>query len=190
MDHDPSTDEAKKGFIWVLEPSALVDGVKSTTRYRKAGSNKKSGKGRHPAPERQRSGAKGGKAARKVARLRRSARCEGSRPRGREDMPLQHVELPALNITSQPPTPSSMWTPGGVETFFSAASRSSTPLPTQQTIYDFGDIDGVTSIVPNGPLFPEDRGPSCVNDPTTFHSLTADDPMSSDLGPTVHRVEL
>lgn len=68
------TDETKRGYIWVLEESALVEGVKSTTRYRKHNPNRKGGKGETPAPLRQRSGAKGGKAARKSAKMRKSSR--------------------------------------------------------------------------------------------------------------------
>jgi hypothetical protein len=45
--------------------------VQSTTRYRKHGSNKKTNRARVPAPLRQRSGAKGGRAARRAAKLRR-----------------------------------------------------------------------------------------------------------------------
>ena len=71
------TDETKKGYIWVLEESALVEGVKSTTRYRKHNPNRKGGRGETPAPLRQRSGAKGGKAARKSAKMRRSSRMGG-----------------------------------------------------------------------------------------------------------------
>lgn len=82
------TDETKKGYIWVLEESALVEGVKSTTRYRKHNPNKKVGKSETPAPQRQRSGAKGGKAARKAAKMRRSSRMDEPNPfRLEEDTP-------------------------------------------------------------------------------------------------------
>ena len=53
--------------------------MKSTTRYRKHNSTKKAGKAEAPAPQRQRSGAKGGKAARKAARMRRSLRMDEPR---------------------------------------------------------------------------------------------------------------
>ena len=52
----------------------MKEGVKSTTRYRKTSSNKKGIKPEHPAPQRQRSGAKGGRAAKKAARQKRSLR--------------------------------------------------------------------------------------------------------------------
>ncbi|KAL8824212.1 MAG: hypothetical protein Q9191_005220 [Dirinaria sp. TL-2023a] len=67
VDQVPPSEDAKKGFIWVLAESALQEGVKSTTRYRKQNPNKKSCRTEHPAPQRQISGAKGGKAAKKSA---------------------------------------------------------------------------------------------------------------------------
>jgi hypothetical protein len=48
-----------------------MHGVQSTTRYRKTGGVKKTGVGGSPDYRRQRSGAKGGRAARRAARLRR-----------------------------------------------------------------------------------------------------------------------
>ena len=57
--------------MWILTEDAIRHGVQSTTRYRKHGSNKKTNRARIPAPLRQRSGAKGGRAARRAAKLRR-----------------------------------------------------------------------------------------------------------------------
>ena len=57
--------------MWILTENAIRNGVQSTTRYRKHGSNKKTNRARIPAPLRQRSGAKGGRAARRAAKLRR-----------------------------------------------------------------------------------------------------------------------
>lgn len=48
-----------------------MNGVQSTTRYRKTGGVRKSGLSGSPDYRRQRSGAKGGRAARRAARLRR-----------------------------------------------------------------------------------------------------------------------
>lgn len=76
MEQISAIDETKKGYIWVLEESALTEGVKSTTRYRKHNPNKKVGKGETPTPQRQRSGAKGGKAARKSTKMRTSSRMD------------------------------------------------------------------------------------------------------------------
>ncbi|KAK2733400.1 hypothetical protein FQN57_002140 [Myotisia sp. PD_48] len=62
----------KSGNAWVLTSKAIAQGVQSTTRYRKPGVHKKTPKSEHPAPQRQRSGAKGGRAAKKAARYRRA----------------------------------------------------------------------------------------------------------------------
>ncbi|KAI9781006.1 MAG: hypothetical protein M1816_002603 [Peltula sp. TS41687] len=66
VEQDPASGDSKKGFVWVLEPSALSEGVKSTTRYRKPGPVKKSGRSDSPALQRQVSGRKGGQASRRV----------------------------------------------------------------------------------------------------------------------------
>ncbi|KAF2812889.1 uncharacterized protein BDZ99DRAFT_381656 [Mytilinidion resinicola] len=72
-------EEAKKGFMWRLTDSAIREGVKSTTRYRSKLPNKRGCRSQNPAPQRQASGAKGGQAARKAARLRRSERLRDTR---------------------------------------------------------------------------------------------------------------
>lgn len=43
--------------------------------------------------------------------------------------------------------------PDHADSFFDTASRSLTPFHTERTVYDYGDIEGVTSMVPDGPLF-------------------------------------
>ncbi|KAL8785167.1 MAG: hypothetical protein Q9213_003513 [Squamulea squamosa] len=178
VDQDLPTDDAKRGFIWVLEPAALVHGVKSTTRYRKSGSNKRVAKSGHPAPERQRSGARGGKAARNAAKIRRSTRINIPRSWNPEDIPLQSIETPLSNMADPPLTPSSLWTPDGMESFFSSASRSLSPISTGQSMYSYGDISGVSSVMPNGPLFAEDCNSIDANDVIDFHSFIPDDGMA------------
>ncbi|KAL8850605.1 MAG: hypothetical protein Q9221_004475 [Calogaya cf. arnoldii] len=172
VDHDLSTDEAKRGFIWVLEPSALADGVKSTTRYRKSGSNKRVAKAGHPAPERQRSGARGGKAARNAAKIRRSTRIDPARRWNPEDIPLQSIETPLLTLANQPSTPASLWTPDRLDRFFSSDSPSLTPSSTGQSMYSYGDISGVSSVMPSGPLFADEgeSGSAYTDDLIAFHS--------------------
>ncbi|KAI9801897.1 MAG: hypothetical protein M1833_002211 [Piccolia ochrophora] len=66
VEQDNHSDETKKGFVWVLDPSAITEGVKSTTRYRKTGSSKKGGKTEVLAARRQASGRRGGRAARRA----------------------------------------------------------------------------------------------------------------------------
>ncbi|EEQ86600.2 forkhead domain-containing protein [Blastomyces dermatitidis ER-3] len=67
----PDGTPKKTANVWVLTKEALQNGVQSTTRYRKLGTHKKSSKSEHPAPQRQSSGAKGGKAAKRNAKMRR-----------------------------------------------------------------------------------------------------------------------
>jgi forkhead-containing protein len=67
--------------FWRLTEDARKHGIQSTTRYRKHGNHKKSIRPEHPAPQRQRSGAKGGRAAKIAARFRRTNGHE--RKRGR-----------------------------------------------------------------------------------------------------------
>ncbi|KAL8814571.1 MAG: hypothetical protein Q9223_006217 [Gallowayella weberi] len=152
VDQDLPTDEAKKGFIWVLEATALADGVKSTTRYRKSGSNKRVARAGHAAPDRQRSGAKGGKAARNAAKVRRSARIDRPRSWHPEDIPLASIETPLPPMGDQPLTPASIWTPDG------------------QSMYSYGDIAGVTSDIPDGPLFAEEGENMDTDNLMAFHS--------------------
>lgn len=57
--------------MWVLTDEAIKNGVQSTTRYRKTGAGKKPLGSRAPAIQRQRSGAKGGRAARRTAARQR-----------------------------------------------------------------------------------------------------------------------
>ncbi|KAL8808448.1 MAG: hypothetical protein Q9200_004249 [Gallowayella weberi] len=170
VDQDLPTDEAKKGFIWVLEATALADGVKSTTRYRKSGSNKRVARAGHAAPDRQRSGAKGGKAARNAAKVRRSARIDRPRSWHPEDIPLASIETPLPPMGDQPLTPASIWTPDGMESIFGSASRSLTPLSTGQSMYSYGDIAGVTSDIPDGPLFAEEGENMDTDNLMVFHS--------------------
>jgi hypothetical protein len=68
---NPGQQARKANSVWILTEDAIRHGVQSTTRYRKHGSNKKTNRTRIPAPLRQRSGAKGGRAARRAAKLRR-----------------------------------------------------------------------------------------------------------------------
>ena len=155
VEQTPPSDDSKKGFIWVLAESALQEGVKSTTRYRKQNSNKKSLKTAHPARQRQLSGAKGGKAAKKSAATAKKM----SRPRrtARTDRPS-----PSL-YEGQPDSPSHSQLTGDYEGFqhspyhgpYYHYTRSSTPLSTisaPRAAFDYGDIMGCTPDS-EGPLF-------------------------------------
>ena len=65
--------------MWRLTEEARRDGVKSTTRYRSKQPNKRGHRTQQPQPQRQASGAKGGQAARRSARMRRSNRMDAYR---------------------------------------------------------------------------------------------------------------
>jgi hypothetical protein len=58
--------------MWRLTDEAIREGVKSTTRYRSKQPNKRGHRTQQPQPQRQASGAKGGQAARRSARMKRS----------------------------------------------------------------------------------------------------------------------
>ncbi len=73
--------------MWMLEPSAVKDGVKSTTRYRKRVLKKSSKKSRNPCPRRRQSGAKGGRVQ---ARLRHAAK-----PEKLDDLRIGELEIRA-----------------------------------------------------------------------------------------------
>ncbi|KIX08199.1 uncharacterized protein Z518_02855 [Rhinocladiella mackenziei CBS 650.93] len=74
-DRDHSHGHSRKAnSAWILTKDAVKNGVQSTTRYRKTGGAKRSLASQVPAIQRQRSGAKGGRAARRAARQRRQER--------------------------------------------------------------------------------------------------------------------
>lgn len=62
--------------MWRLTEEAIREGVKSTTRYRSKQPNKRGHRVQHPLPQRQASGAKGGQAAHRSAKVRRSHRMQ------------------------------------------------------------------------------------------------------------------
>ena len=153
----------------MLESSAVNEGVKSTTRYRKSAPNKKIGKSENPAPQRQRSGAKGGKAARKAAKLRRSARLEDS-----EHYRLVDRNVGSLRVVNRGLSSPNKRASTGPEVYQAA----SLPYPLQAPLTDrhtssedpesfgFGDITGCVNAYPHEPLFYED-------------SARGEDPISS-----------
>ena len=137
----------------------MEEGVKSTTRYRKINSNRKIGKPYQPAPQRQRSGAKGGKAAKKATKIRRSARFGAPSK-------LRHVETPGRVA---PAVSISNLETGGQLTPDSELARSTNmpyylptpPLSTQSSgldskSYGYGDVTGCSPHLRDDPLFYED----------------------------------
>ncbi|SLM37727.1 Winged helix-turn-helix DNA-binding domain [Lasallia pustulata] len=154
VDQPPPTDEAKKGYIWVLDRSALEGGVKSTTRFRKNVPNKKVGKSEHPAPQRQRSGAKGGKAAKKAAKLRRSARFNESKG-------LPYVDRAAVDAKPAFNTRNSGLSAADTVPYHSSGWPYSIPTPNTtthspdlyETSYGYEQIVGCADGLPSEPLF-------------------------------------
>lgn len=148
-DQIQSPDESKKGFIWVLENSALIEGVKSTTRYRKHNSTKKVSKVEAPAPQRQRSGAKGGKAARKAAKMRRSMRMDEPRtfryldgPRG-DASPSSTAECQSQTYFSSEPY------------YLHSSNTPAESVISEENPYGYSSITGCASGTPEDPLFYE-----------------------------------
>ncbi|KAI4244410.1 MAG: hypothetical protein LQ352_006818 [Teloschistes flavicans] len=179
VDQEPPTDDAKRGFIWVLEPSALHEGVKSTTRYRKSGSNKRLVKPRHPAPERQRSGARGGKAARNFAKIRRSARHQGPVIWDPQDVPIPSIETSTSNMVDRSLSPPSVWTPD--------STGSLTPGAMEHHVYSYEDIAGVTDAIP-GPIFAEDDNDMSGHATLDYPSFVNDEVMASSLSRRLRRM--
>lgn len=102
--------------MWVLTDHALQHGVQSTTRFRRATGSKKAAVNKTPAIQRQQSGAKGGRAARRAAKLKKH---EESQRQGRtiyasqgEATPHSFSQNPRLlardewsSYSYNPPTP-------------------------------------------------------------------------------------
>ncbi|EAS33546.2 uncharacterized protein CIMG_04570 [Coccidioides immitis RS] len=138
----PGGSPKKSGNVWVLTERAIKHGVQSTTRYRKPGIHKKTTKSEQPAPQRQRSGAKGGRAAKKAAKFRRAlqeAQRAGENHSSSRHMQSDNAEGIAAYTThgeqEQPISPANLemnLTLGG---------------------YNFSDLSGCTDLPPESPIF-------------------------------------
>lgn len=126
----------KANSVWILTADALKHGVQSTTRYRKSGPAKKGGGSKGPAIQRQRSGAKGGRAARRAAHLRRHMETPPRTiphvaeeyPHGFASPTISSPQDAWSNISASPATPTDRAT-------------ISYSLP-QQFDYDYSDASG------------------------------------------------
>lgn len=146
--------------------------MKSTTRYRKHNSIKKVGKVEAPAPQRQRSGAKGGRAARKAAKMRRSMRMD-------EPRTFRYLDGPRAVAS-----------PGSTAECHSQAYFSSEPYylhtpnpPTESVIseenpYGYSSITGCASGSPEDPLFYESME-KCNDSVLSYDSLCDSDNLLS-----------
>lgn len=116
---DPAANRGarKANSVWVLTEHAIRNGVQSTTRYRKHNPCKKGMGSKAPAIQRQRSGARGGRAARRAKLLKRSEgsgrKAPTSQPSPRnsvrfglvdEMMPARHEQWSKYSVCS-PATP-------------------------------------------------------------------------------------
>lgn len=153
----------KKGpNVWVLTEEAIKNGVQSTTRYRKQAGSKKSQKSEHPAPQRQRSGAKGGRAAKKSAKTRRVV----------QDSPKREQGLIAAGVTSDPH--------GGLRdlraNYTTAVAECRVPsIATPRFTYDEYDISRIiecANLIPDAPVFNH-------NDSSSNHTRVAGFPIST-----------
>ena len=156
VDQNPSSDDGKKGFVWVLEQSALENGVESTTRYRKIGPNKKTNRLEPAATQRQRSGAKGGRAAKKSAKMRRTGRYEEPRTERHTEEPMQE-STPADNLYehNEPSLDTDLYDLSNVPYFLHTPSSTVQSSTADTSPFSFEDIRGYVSGGRNEPLFYE-----------------------------------
>lgn len=134
--------------------------MKSTTRYRKFNSNRKIGKAEHPAPQRQRSGAKGGKAAKKAAKIRRSARfCEPSSLRYFETSSVVSpaVSVPTMENGVQIVPDSGLAHSNNVPYYLSTPTSSAGSSVLDSKPYGYEDITGCSPHLCGDPVFYEDH---------------------------------
>ena len=162
---DPSN-KAKKGFIWVLEPSAVGAGIESTTRYRQKTVGKRNDNGDHADPKRQRSGRKGGKAAKKSAKLRRSALLDHDNryahyPKSEPTMTFNaHSDEPLRQAS-----PHQEWNvASGLPYYLTPPLSSTQPSFPENGIYDYGGMTENAETQSNGSVF-ERQGQSLFGHP-------------------------
>ena len=143
----------------MLAKSALLEGVKSTTRYRKHNSNKKGLKADHPAPQRQLSGAKGGKAAKKSAATASRIAASKLRKSVRSDRLPSPLQMPNMGRYEEPHHQHGLPYYSGCGPYYHH-TPTSTPLSliSEPRAFDFTNIVGCTPEV-EGPLFYDDTDP-------------------------------
>lgn len=159
----------KANSIWMLTECAIQSGVQSTTRYRKAGSSKKYAPSKIPAVQRQRSGARGGRAASRAARLRKQEEIQ----RVTNSLhTITSVKTPPTSNTSSISTAPDRWsvcdysplTPID-DQLFDPAHQS---LQSQPPLYHYGptsepklDVNGVSE---QGQMFLQERSDQLLPD--------------------------
>jgi len=150
----PPSDDGKKGCIWVLEPSALEHGVQSTTRYRKVGANKKTGRNDLVVTQRQRSGARGGRAAKKTIRARRTNRYDAYQKHLTIEESIQDLyQSSSIYQDMQPALEANLYDLGDVPYFLDTPSTTKQSSIADTHPYGFEDITGVASGLDHKLLF-------------------------------------
>ncbi|KAL2004263.1 hypothetical protein VTN02DRAFT_4778 [Thermoascus thermophilus] len=161
--------------FWRLTDEAIAKGVQSTTRYRKQGNHRKAVKSENPAPQRQRSGAKGGRAAKVAARIRRANHDEPQserRQRPRDGLPRRRpyrsrfsaaAAAAAANVHASISIPIACATGSPAESFFDLGSVVGCPeTPSGSPILFYADAEAEPEGLPlvfgssldgRGPLF-------------------------------------
>ncbi|KAF2656992.1 hypothetical protein K491DRAFT_351273 [Lophiostoma macrostomum CBS 122681] len=122
-------EDAKKSFLWRLTPLAIRDGVKSTTRYRSKQPNKRGHRSSNPQPQRQASGAKGGQAARRAAKMRRSQRVHDGYMRSD---PYAYTSAPAPYEQQGLDSPTEMTFPYPPSPYFASEVNFNDPYNVEQ----------------------------------------------------------
>lgn len=138
---DPSN-KAKKGFIWVLEPTAVGAGIESTTRYRQKTVGKRSDHADNADPKRQRSGRKGGRAARKSAKLRKPAILEHNTSYAH--YPKSELKMTFNTLSDEPlqqNSPHQNWnSTSGLPYYLTPPLSSTQPSFPEDDVYDYGGM--------------------------------------------------
>ncbi|KAI9797322.1 MAG: hypothetical protein M1825_006020 [Sarcosagium campestre] len=183
VEHDQHSEESKKGFVWVLDPTAIQDGgVKSTTRYRKTGPNKKHRKSDPPATHRQVSGRRGGQASRKGKSGRARRANKGPAPdmsagQGIEfrPQPGSGVQKPLAGAQQHPATLQRASEGDHGYAYFLQPSMEPTSEAREPSFsYRFQDVVGVTDPYNNDPLF-------CESPETCESSVMTDYPINGSI---------
>ncbi|KAI9755779.1 MAG: hypothetical protein M4579_004142 [Chaenotheca gracillima] len=168
VEQEPSSDDTKKGFIWVLEPDAVEDGVKSTTRYRKLGVNKRARKSATPAVQRQASGRKGGRAA------KRGQRAGVRKPESFEPRTALHsIERAYTSYDAPPVTPLGEDLSPGRDLdapYYGMALTPTTPQSLREpSSCMLQDVIGVSGDYANEPLFCGEDEPGSIDSADFLH---------------------
>ncbi|KAL5361952.1 hypothetical protein BJX96DRAFT_176703 [Aspergillus floccosus] len=162
---EEATPGKKAVNFWRLTDEAVEKGIQSTTRYRKQANYKKALGSEPPAPQRQRSGAKGGKAAKSTAKFRGNmSHDELRKERYRQRLSCQR-RLPK-DVYGQYRYTSSMTTPA----MYHVPAGSATPLTrTPDGSFDLGSVVGCAD-PPCTPIFCDmaGSGPDCLALDTGF----------------------